>query len=69
LSFHEILIPIAVAAIPMIGLLLSKRFEYATQSRGRIYERIEKVEDKMSQIELKMERLSGKLNGLDREMR
>lgn len=71
---YEILIPVLVAAMPMIGLIVTKRFEltgrkidHASESRARIYQRIEKVEERIGKLEMAHERLEGRINGFNKK--
>lgn len=65
-DFVTILVPIIIAAIPCIGLIVSKKFESAGATMNKVYARIDALEKRINTNELRFERLSGRLNGMDR---
>ena len=87
MSFQEVLapviVPITVAVVPSVLLALSKKFERAEKSRGRMHEEIEAIrkaldgkidahvieglEERIRMNETKIARLSGRLNGREND--
>ena len=65
MSFHEILVPIVVAAIPCFGLLMSKKFEMKSKSQDDTSTRIGALEKRLNDNELRFERILGRLDGLE----